>query len=68
MTAFKHQHNDQKSSVHTQDQFNFSVINVKYLKQIVTNLKNKYNSDLLTIQVIKDSFDMLGFFVVNIIN
>lgn len=49
-------------------QFVFNNISVNYLSEIVKQLKNKYNKDLITTQVIKDSFDIVGYFFVNIIN
>lgn len=49
-------------------EFNFRSIDVQYLHDIVKQMKNKYNKDLITTQVIKDSFDITGYFFVNIIN
>lgn len=49
-------------------QFEFKLINLDYLQTIVSKLKNKSSKDLITTKVLKDSFDLIGYFLVMIIN
>lgn len=51
------------------DQFEFKAVNVEYVKTILNSFKDKVNKDdLITTRVLKDAFDIIGYFLVSIIN
>lgn len=58
-----------QATLTTSNRFQLDPISVEDLKLILNGFKNKSNKgDLLTTSVLKDSFDIIGFFLSNIIN